>query len=343
MIVLTTALSCFCAGAVPASRPEKDRSHHPAAHDSVGVPPTATKMGCTAFEVRFGGPHGVTVTPIAGESCGSVQLTVSESAAFDTVRRVVELPVAVRNTGILQLHPPVAVMARPGALAITAGTPATGALRYVAIDSVDGDSLRGGRPDARWLFDRSLHAASAPEVVASDGATVIPADGTSAARRIGVAVPRGVTAMRVTLYASGANVFTVPAEPPDKVPLDEVEDSRLPDNIVTNDPRIPGRVVRNKLWLLFRDNATPEQRQAAIDLVGGVVIGGRRIGTDPRGVFTKTFSGSANAAPGYYYLRIPANPDSGAGPLAAVIRTLALLPQVQHVMPDVVTRPGSAR
>jgi hypothetical protein len=143
---------------------------------------------------------------------------------------------------------------------------------------------------------------------------------------VGVTVPRAVTAFRVTLYGVGTNVFTVPAAAPDQVPLEEVEDSRAPENILTNDPRIPGRIVRNKLWLLFRDSASVEQREAAVDLVQGVVIGGRHIGPSP-----------------YYYLRIPANPDSGAGPLAAAIRTLAVLPQVQHVMPDVVTGPAVPR
>ena len=143
---------------------------------------------------------------------------------------------------------------------------------------------------------------------------------------IGVAVPRTVTAFHVTLYGDGTNVYTVPIPPPEAVALEELEDSRAPDNIVTNDPRIPGRLVRNKLWLLFRDNASAEQRQAAVDLVQGVVIGGRHIGPSP-----------------YYYLRIPANPDSAGGPLAVAIRTLAALPQVQHVMPDVVTGPAVPR
>lgn len=325
MLVLTTALACLCAGPVPPSEAGKGRSHHAAAaHDSVGIPPAATKTGCAEFDVRLGA-QGVTVAPIAG-ACGSVQLAIVGTPAFDTVRRMVELPVALHNTEILQLHPPAAVLARPGSLAITAGTPSGGALRYAAVDSIAGDSLRVGRADARWVFDQSLGAPPAPPVVASDGATVVAPGGMSGPRMVGVAVPRAVTAFRVTLYGSGTNVFTVPVAAPDQVPLEELEDSRAPDNIVTNDPRIPGRLVRNKLWLLFRDSASAEQRQAAVDLVQGVVVGGRRIGPSP-----------------YYYLRIPANPDSGGGPLAAVIRTLAALPQVQHVMPDVVTGPAVPR
>jgi hypothetical protein len=326
VIVLTMALSCYCAGSVPAFRPEKGRSHGTPVLDTVGIPPTATKTGCASFDVRLGGARGVMVTPVVSDACGAVQVTLEGNAILDTARRLVQLPVALHNPGIVQLHPPVALLARPGGLAVTAGAPSGGALRYVRVDSMAGDSMRTGRPDARWVFDRSLDAPAIAEVVASDGVAVIPAGGTSGARFIGVAVPRGVTAFRVTLNATGAIVFTVPAQAPDHVPLDEVEDSRLPGNIVTNDPRIPGRVVRNKLWLLFRDRATPEQRQAAIDVVQGVVIGGRRVGPSP-----------------YYYLRIPANPDSAGGPLAAAIRTLAVLPQVQHVMPDLVAGAPTAR
>lgn len=325
MIVLTAAVACYCAGVVPTPRPEKGRAHGAPVRDTVGIPPVATKIGCAAFEVRLGGPRGITVTPVAGDACGSIDLTVSGSAAFDTVRRVAQIPLALHNPGIVQLHPPVAVAARAGGLAVIGGTPASGALRYAHVDSMPGDSLVAGRPDARWAFDRSLAVAPTSAVLASDGVVVIPAGGVSAARFVGVAVPRGVTAFRVTLYATGTNVFTVPAHAPDQVPLEEVEDSRLADNIVMNDPRIPGRVVRNKLWLLFRESATPEQRQAAIDVVQGVVIGGRQTGPSA-----------------YYYLRIPANPDSAGGPLAAAIRTLAVLPQVQHVMPDVVTGAAAA-
>lgn len=238
MLVLTTALACLCAGPVPPPEANKGRSHHAAAaHDSIGIPPAATKTGCAEFDVRLGA-QGVTVAPIAG-ACGPVQLAIVGTPAFDTARRIVELPVALHNTEILQLHPPAAVLARPGSLAITAGTPSGGALRYAAVDSISGDSLRVGRADARWVFDQSLGAPPAPPVVASDGAIVVAPGGMSGPRMVGVAVPRAVTAFRVTLYGSGTNVFTVPVAAPDQVPLEELEDSRAPDNIVTNDPRIP--------------------------------------------------------------------------------------------------------
>jgi hypothetical protein len=172
-------------------------------------------------------------------------------------------------------------------------------------------------PNPRWTFDKLLQPPAHDAVTADDGSIVLPPGDTSAARPVTIAVPQGVTGFRVTLQGQGTYVFTIPLRAPDRVSTEEMEDSRSPDNLVTNDPRFPGRVVRDKLWLMFRSDATAEARQAAVDAVEGVVLGGMVRGQDR-----------------YYYLRIPANPDSGAAPLQRAMRTLAPMPQVQDVMPD---------
>jgi len=191
------------------------------------------------------------------------------------------------------------------------------ALHFTDADVQPIDSTSPAPPNPRWSFDKLLQKPSHDPVTADDGSIVLPPGDTSAARPITIAVPRGVTAFRVSLQGEGLYVFTVPGRAPDTVPREEMEDSRAPDNLVTNDPHYPGRVVRNKLWLMFRPDATPEARQAAVDAVDGVVVGGM-------------LRGQAR----YYYLRIPANPDSGAAPLEHALRTLAPLPQVQDVMVD---------
>jgi hypothetical protein len=289
------------------------------------VPPIATKVGCVLLEIRLTTSPSATVAPVPDEACGEIAPVLVGSARYDPAQRIVRLTVALRNGGLVQLHSPTAVIARRGSLIVTNGTAVGGALRFVTSDSVPGDSLAPGRADSRWSFDGALVASGATAVLGSDGSVVLPDSATSKPRTLAIVVPRGVTGFRVALYATGANVFTVPAQAPAAVPLDEVEDSRSPANVVTQDPRFPGRVARNKLWLAFRHDATPDQRQAAVDAVQGVVVGGRRIGTVA-----------------YYYLRIPANPDSGGGPLEQAIRALAIMPQVQHVMPDNVALPGLA-
>ena len=104
MLVLTTVLSCLCAGPVPPPHPDKGRSHHAGAvHDSVGIPPAATKTGCGEFDVHSNGIQGVTITPIAGAACGAVQVAVSGTAVFDSARRIVRLPMALRNAEMLPI------------------------------------------------------------------------------------------------------------------------------------------------------------------------------------------------------------------------------------------------
>lgn len=275
------------------------------------------------FEIRLTGVSGATVVPVPDEACGDVSPVLVGTPTYDPVQRLVRMVVAARNGTIVQLHPPVAILGRRGGLIATAGTPAGGSLRFApssAGDSVAGDSSSVARGERRWSLDALLTPPGSTPVLASDGEVVLAPTVTSQSRTLTIVVPRGATAFRVALYATGATVFTVSPEAPPSVPLEEIEDSRSPDNLLTGDSRFPGRVVRNKVWLAFRHDATIEQRQAAIDAVQGVVVGGRRIGAVP-----------------YYYLRIPANPDSAGTPLEQTIRALAVMPQVQHVMPDNLT------
>jgi hypothetical protein len=200
----------------------------------------------------------------------------------------------------------------------TSTTRATEALHFVGIEKTPLiDSAGAELPAARWSFDKLLGRPGHDPVIADDGTPELRPGDTTATRAIAISVPRGVTGFKVMLEGTGSYVFTVPYRAPETVPRDELEDSRAPDNILTNVAGLPGRVVRNKLWVMFRSDATPEMRQAAVESVNAVVVGGMVRGQDR-----------------YYYLRITANPDSGAAPLEQALRTLAPMAQVQDVMPD---------
>ncbi len=150
------------------------------------------------------------------------------------------------------------------------------------------------------------------------------------AQSIDLEVPAGAAAFRITLMGFGTYVLTVPARPPNRVPPNELHESRSPDNVVTGDPHFPGRVVRDRLWLLFQRDATPEQREAAVEAIDGIIVGGSMRGT---GNNYPPPSGSHTIR--YYYVSFPAYPDSGAAPLERAIRKLASLPQVQDVRADI--------
>ncbi len=357
--------------------------------DSSAVPKPELKSGCTVFDVRLNAGTLVTVARTVGAPCGPIEPIILGIPAFDSLNRVVTLPVALVNHGIDRLHTPVALAAARTALVVTSGAPlvdsataapqkaspptpappptppsvpppapsskpnpggapgtvvlvgganalnappasttapngpntparVAGALHFVGAETPPLlDSTGEEAPAVRWNFDKLLGRPGRDPTIADDGTTVLRSGDTTAARAVTVSVPKGVTGFKVSLEGSGTYMFTVPFRAPESVPRDEQEDSRAPDNILTNAAGLPGHVVRNKLWVMFRPDASPEQRQAVVDSLDAEVVGGMLRGKDR-----------------YYYLRITANPDSGAAPLERALRTLAPMPQVQDVMPD---------
>src|SRR6185437_520341 len=76
----------------------------------------------------------------------------------------------------------------------------------------------------------------------------------------------------ITLISSGA---TVPSTAPDTVPAGYYSYS----NLVQNPDSFPGLFYRDIVSIFFQATASQPQRQAAIDAIGGSVIGGVRFGT----------------------------------------------------------------
>lgn len=126
--------------------------------------------------------------------------------------------------------------------------------------------------------------------------------------------------MPLTVYsfAFTLKVFTarpsepkVPAGSPDSVPSSLFASG----NIGTNLPGLHGTYLRNTIGVLFEASASLEERQAALDVVGGTVVGGRR--------FTET--------EGMYYVTIPVNGTGTA--LVSASDRVASLPQVAAATP----------
>jgi len=106
----------------------------------------------------------------------------------------------------------------------------------------------------------------------------------------------------------------VPAVPPDTVPSDRYAAERL-------DPS--RRFPRDLVVIGFRPGATLAEKEAALDLVQGAVVGGWPL---PPGM-----------GEGLYLVRI--REDGTMGPLTRAIAQLRVLPQVALVGPDLVPRP----
>jgi hypothetical protein len=310
---------------VPATSASAQQAHGkrpaPSSADSLLVPPPATATGCATFDVEVDQSSQVTVTSVPTPGCGPITPVIAGGPTFESADRIIHIPIALYNGGVDQLHAPASVVAR----AIEGGPQP----QYLGV-SVRRDSTNAGETLARWSYDTLLRNCNAPPVTAADGSTVLPATATSEARSIDLHLAPGVTGTRVALTGSGTYLLTVAARPPDSVSAEEMHDSRSADNVIGGDPRFPGRVVRNKLWLLFRRGATAEQREAAVEAINGQVVGGAIVGV---GNHYPPPSGPHLLR--YYYVAFPAYPDSGAAPLERAIRTLAPLAQVQDVHADV--------
>lgn len=343
---ILASVASASAQSAPASLPSKgshkERPPELSSTDSLAVPPPIIKTGCATFELAIDGEAHVGVTRAQVAECGPISPVIVGIPSLDAGRRIVHIPVALHNAGQNQLHGPAWLAASVGSIVTTAGTSSASGSNERTIDgSAESPRYVGGDPHqdsagaepvlARWSYDTVQLATTGPPVRAADGSVVVRPDATSAARSIDLEVPRGVTGVRITLRGFGTYVLTVPARPADTVPVRELLDSRSPGNVITGDPHFPGRAVRNRLWLLFRPSATAEQREAAVETVNGIVLGG-------------VVRGTGNGYPPphgprrlrYYYVAFPAYPDSGAGPLERAIHALALLPQVQNVRADII-------
>jgi len=109
--------------------------------------------------------------------------------------------------------------------------------------------------------------------------------------------------------------YTVPALPPDSIPMAVWKEIHDPRNMEPSAPEWAAPFARNLILLTFREDASQAQRQQAVDAVGGVVIGGTPAG---RG--------------GFYYVRI--KDDGTSRPLFRATAQLRAMPQVDLASPD---------
>jgi hypothetical protein len=131
-----------------------------------------------------------------------------------------------------------------------------------------------------------------------------------------------VSALVGALFAAGSAAMAQPAEPrPDSLAVDAggywswtPAPVPPPDYVprwMYADTNLVRRTVKNVAVVLFRERASAAERQAAVDAVGGLVVGGARwFGDD-----------------GAYLVRVPLGP--GRPTLAEAVDRLNALPQVQ--------------
>ena len=272
--------------------------------------PDVPVQGCAKWTVTLTGGSGITTAVASHPSCGPIVPALTSAATYDPVTKTISLPIAISNTWTREVVSPARVYAWNDSLVITTPTGLTNGtsgtyIRLTAMDSTIGSSAATFKNARLWRYDAILAPAGQPQ-------TLLPSGG-STTRAIQMQVVSGSPMVfTVVLRVQAQN-----AHPVAMIPLLGKPPGTFADtNLILDAANFgPAKVVKNMVDLMFVRTATQAQRQAAIDSVLGVVVGGLKI----------TSNGD-----GFYLVRLPTS--TGAGLAAALIK-LRSLTQVRVAEP----------
>ncbi|MDB4951222.1 MAG: peptidase [Gemmatimonadetes bacterium] len=265
------------------------------------VTPREKKIVCEAARSASAGGSGLRAA-ILGQN--QIKM-VSQNVQLDTVTRVFQADVTVQNLLAYALGTPDGSTVTGVKVFYFAGPTvtsyvATGDTGTVTVRNADGTGNFTAAGQPFYLYNQTL----APNAV-------------SASKVWQWNWPRTVKtfSFQVKVFAATPVEAAVPATPPDSFPTGALADSIWAAANRVDDSRFGGSVPRNLVVLGFKPGVSSEERQAAVDAVGGRVIGGSRWGQG-----------------GIYLIRI--GDDGTPEPLYAAIKLLKALPQVNIALAD---------
>lgn len=292
-LAASAAIMSGCSAKVPADTVPPQRAR---VRDTVPPNPRPYEGGAT-FELRIDSATAI-MRLVPGSDSGDIVPVVAAQAFFDLQRGVVQIPIAIQNNGQLRMYGPTAVEIAAGGVSVSDGSKEGAAQVRIADAAVNGRGI---------LLDSVLPAVTRWAPVRR----YVPARAQSNVLIIPLTVPASVRAVRIRFRASGRQRFTIGPEPPAGVAASVLAWETA--TVYTHGEFGRVHVTRNAIFLRYKGGISMEDRQAALDAVDGVVIGG--------------FLGE-------YFVRVPEAADSGAGPLFSAIRILKALPQVQGATID---------
>lgn len=231
--------------------------------------------GCARLHIKVGPGSTATVTAVdQGSACRADELEVRADSepVFDAATGVLRLAIVLKNLGTIAM-----------------GAPAR--LTFIA-DSANlfdqNGNLLPGKPDIAAYNADSANASGRIGVwrydayLAPNGQSQVLAAGATSQRRwLEFRSPNWNNAIRISLSASAVepSPTVVPALPPQNIPkalMDSLGSIVMPSGKLA---------IPNLLGVRFVLGATQAQRQAAIDAVSGVVVGGWRSLLDESGTY----------------------------------------------------------
>lgn len=261
--------------------------------------------GCTRFALRVvnGAPVVEALYNTTGCPTDQLKLETDSAPVFDAATGRLRVPLVIRNTGSVAVVAPARIrfVADSAQFLNGQGQVIPGLPDIVAVNY---DTANANGRVGQWRYDTLLAASGTPQVLAP-GAV-------SRRRWLEFAGTSWSQIVRIKLPTVGTVVGSVPMIPPDSFPRALVVDS----NMVFAPAQSTFRVAKNALLLMFVAGATSAQRQAAVDLIAGTVVGGFRLFGD---------------GDGEYVIQVAPHPQ--AATVFTAIAALQALPYVAHATP----------
>jgi hypothetical protein len=254
-------------------------------------PPLPPIVGCAAFQINGNGGKHVSVRKIGGCVGSRLSIVVDSSASYDSVRRIVSLPIVLVNDWSREIAAPFRLYAWPESIRVASfGGPSAGPHRpLVEFAGADrpADVRAGPFPGAlAWSFDAL--------VIKAGGKPEIPPGKRSRSRIIRIALAAdGPMEFAIVLRATGENAHPFPEDPPRLTASDVVPGAAV---VVDAEGLPPGRVLTEFVEVRFPPRMTYADRQAEIDAMRGTVIGASpKIGPEERTYIVRLAPDSAKA------------------------------------------------
>jgi hypothetical protein len=241
--------------------------------------------GCTTLDVRLSGRDDATARADTSEACGPIRPVVVGEPIYDRAHGSLRLPIALRNDGNQKVKAPARLYAWEDSALVTdppglaQNRHEGGYVQLVGADSLIAADAAEHTGAQVWKYDSTLATADSPQTLALGQ--------TSRVRWVELYVKDGVHGFRLVLHAAARRASPpVPLVPPETEPGWFADSTRYTGNTtcLAGIPALP-----DVIELLFQFETPQPERQAAVDLVDGEVIGGHR-----------TF-----IEDGYYYIRVP--------------------------------------
>ncbi|MFN8579616.1 MAG: hypothetical protein U0163_01365, partial [Gemmatimonadaceae bacterium] len=291
-MIIAVGIGVFCLSCLGDQDPVQPRGRPVEVQVEQAIPD-----GCARFQIHANPGATVTVDSIYGtQYCQTDELKlIQDSAAvFDVATGKLRVPIVVKNVGTRAVRGLLKIRYDADSVQLfdASGNPVPGPTTTVGL----GDSTLNNGRVAYWAYNQLLAPPGQLQVLFSGQ--------TSGRRWLELQGTDWNHTVKLKLFTT-ARYETVPSLAPDTVPSWFEDDS----NFVTL-PAVGSLPFRRDVVVVyFKRAATAADRAAAIELVGGAVVGGQRISSD-----------------GAYFVQLP--PDSTHQRPFAAVKMLSTLPSV---------------